>query len=664
MIFRAVANIRAAAAGKKPVRLAIVAYTGGVMRVPNFGPCAIDLANLEFPPRVALNVDHGESVTAIAGAGKPTTDGRVLTIAGTLTDTDAGQLVAGLLADGIPLAASVEVEPAVTQYVRAGETVAVNGQQLTATGEGFLLVVKGTLRAVSIVASGADKNSSARLAASAHRRGATMDFHEWLKAQGFDPANLEDRQRDTLLKAFQSEQRLQGGADPVAVLQAQRDRRETLRGDIDRTINAGGGDVELLRAMGAVATAEDWTPERWRLEAYRARMSGPIASNRIPAGRGLPPGASPRDVLAAATLLRCGRADIAVKAYGDQVANAAQDLRARTLLDLCAATIRLAGGDVPHSVDDTIRGALRPAIMASGISMVSLPVALGDSVNRSIAAMLAQTPATWRSWCARKPVNDFKQHKSLRAYLQNGRYAKLPPGGEIKHAVVGEDVFTHQADTFARMYALDRRDIINDDAGVLQELPAELARQSARTISDLVYQGVLDGIGGFFADSSYMSGAGTPLGTDSLAAAIRLFRARTDGDGMPIDVTPAVLAVSPALEVIARQLLNSAIMARDTSGADNLPQGNAFQGMLTLEVEARLENETFHANASEDHWLLFAAPTACPAGIVSFLNGGENPTVEAFELGESRLGAGFRAFHDFGFNLADARGGVYVKGKA
>ena len=39
-----------------------------------------------------------------------------------------------------------------------------------------------------------------------------MDFHAWLKAAGFDPSNITDSQRDTLLKAFRTEQAAAAGS--------------------------------------------------------------------------------------------------------------------------------------------------------------------------------------------------------------------------------------------------------------------------------------------------------------------------------------------------------------------------------------------------------------------------------------------------------------------
>ena len=57
------------ACGEKLPRLDIVAYNGGVMKVPGWGPLAIDLAGLDLAGQVRVLADHDSSLDGILGQG-------------------------------------------------------------------------------------------------------------------------------------------------------------------------------------------------------------------------------------------------------------------------------------------------------------------------------------------------------------------------------------------------------------------------------------------------------------------------------------------------------------------------------------------------------------------------------------------------------------------
>ena len=45
------------------------------------------------------------------------------------------------------------------------------------------------------------------------------------------------------------------------------------------------------------------------------------------------------------------------------------------------------------------------------------------------------------------------------------RYEELSPEGKIAHGQLSQESYTRQAKTYAKMFALTRVDIINDDLG-------------------------------------------------------------------------------------------------------------------------------------------------------------------------------------------------------
>ena len=62
--------------------------------------------------------------------------------------------------------------------------------------------------------------------------------------------------------------------------------------------------------------------------------------------------------------------------------------------------------------------------------------------------------------------------------------------------------------------------------------------------------------------------------------------------------------------------------------SDNLPTGNPFASLATVEVESRLSNSTF-AGYSTTAWYLFGSPADVPM-VVAFLDGVESPTIQSF----------------------------------
>jgi hypothetical protein len=62
------------------------------------------------------------------------------------------------------------------------------------------------------------------------------------------------------------------------------------------------------------------------------------------------------------------------------------------------------------------------------------------------------------------------------AYRLNAslEYEEVGPTGEIKHGTLSQETYTMQAKTYAKMLALTRTDIINDDLGAFNDLRMRL----------------------------------------------------------------------------------------------------------------------------------------------------------------------------------------------
>jgi hypothetical protein len=601
------AEVEIQATGKSPA-VSIVAYTGGLMVVPGWGPVAIELGGIDASAeQVSILADHNASLAGIVGHGKAVVANGKLLVQGTITpSTDAARQVVDLAKGGFRFQASVGVAPTDYQRVRGGETVEVNGRALKAPASGFTLVRAGVLREVSIVAIGADAGTSVSIAANGKEQ--NMSQTETLTAE-------------------------QIRADALA---------ETTR--IHAIRKACGGRFGNIEAK---AIAEGWDAQRTELEVLRARRPIPLSTHprEEPASR---------LVLEAAILAHMNSEHLAEKHLGPEAAQRARDLRATNLVDLCRAALVIDGRDAPHGRDGLIKAAL---------STYSLPTALGDAANKLLFESYTESPATWRAFASVKSAVDFKQHTGIRI-SDTGELTQLPPGGEIKHGSVKEAMYGFSIDTFAKMLSIDRRDIINDDLSLFDDTARSLGRAAMRSLSDLVYKVLLANTGNFFSTGhgNYDAGAGTVLGSTSLAAGIAKMLAQRDDENRDLDIRPRTLLVPPELQQTAKELLLSDFIQRANN---DLPTGNALKNSVSLEVEPRLSNDERFDGTSGKAWYLFAGP-ADAALVVAFLQGKQSPTVEffGFDADPNTLAASWRVYHDFGAALADHRAAYKAKGEA
>lgn len=600
-------------------RINIVAYSGGLMAVPGWGPVAIDLAGLEAGGQVPLLADHNATVGSVVGHGEPAVANGRLLVAGVVSGAgDAARQIVEMSRNGFAFQASVGLAPSEHERVKPNHSVEINGRSLSSPS-GFTLVRKGRLREVSVLPLGADAETSVAIAAS--RQGRT---------------NMADIASEDQVRA---------------------DERERLK-EIDLT----------CRPMGE----RDWGPQQKRVDDLRARaVAGDITVADLRAGvlevlrasrpvysgvrRDNAAGHVPRArAIEAAILKRAGFAALAEKALGPACMEAADDLRVAHSLDLCRAALQHEGIDAPLDREGMVRASL---------TTHTLTEALGSAVNKVLLDGYRDSPATWRAFAGVRSVPDFKTATAIRPSF-TGSLQQLPPGGEFKHGGAEEATTQYKVDTYGKIFSIDRRDLINDDLSLFDSVARVMGQAAMRKLSDLTYDTLLSNAGAFFAagNGNLITGADTNLSTDSLGRAIAAMITQRDAEGNDLDLRPVVLVVPPELQTTARAVLESEFIAAQT----NLPTGNSLKNAVGLEVEPRLSNTKKYGNkASTKHWYLFAAPAASPL-VVGFLNGQQTPTVEFFGLDQTvnKLAVSWRVYFDFGAALCDPRAAVRSKGEA
>ena len=279
----ATATIEAASDEKQLPRFSMVAYTGGTMRIPGFSrPVVVDLAGLDIPnQKLPIRLDH-ERRQGVGHTRRVVVERGALVAEGLISrDTSWARDVAKSGANGFPWQASIGAAVTEAEFIPAGSTVHVNGQTFT----GPLHVVRGAiLKEISFVDSGADVNTSVRIAAQDKEQEAMTDKEntnlQTDTKEDHADAQPQDSQQAPDVTAGETD--IQAGsaegtktvtvADPAAEIRAQAAAESKRIAGIRKVCDDKYGDIE------AKAIEEGWDGTRCELEVLRAsRPKAPAA---------------------------------------------------------------------------------------------------------------------------------------------------------------------------------------------------------------------------------------------------------------------------------------------------------------------------------------------------------------------------------------------------
>ena len=607
----ATVDIEAAAPGKRPT-FRMLAYTGAPMRVGGFSmPVVVDLAGAKINDPLVILRDHDPG--RVIGQGRGEIGPAGLVLAGTVTGDDAdSQAIVTHAKNGFRWQASIGADINMSATVREGEKVTVNGRSLV----GPLFVAQKTaIKEVSFVAMGADDQTTVDVAASQN-------------AEPIDP-------RPTYSATTYGGRRIHGGA-PV------HSGRPPLTAEQSELIcSLFTEDVDPDGSYLRVALRERWSEDFARgyaLNLIHSRRATPAFGYSIGQFRSGQSGVDAKAALGCQLMAMAGRQDLIAKQHGEQALDHIR--RPSGWVEFAASALTSMGLDVPRGRDEVIKAAFSTASISSVI---------GGTVQKIALATFLDAASNWRPLVRVVPAVDFKEGQAVRLASSAG-FRRVPRGGEIEHGSLSDEAHSFQVATYGRMFGITREDIIDDDLGLLTDVPLILGNEGARAVADAVFSALVGNAGSFFSVGHENLTHGD-LDVDGVSEAVRTLRVQTDADGRVIGFRPATLVVPAAREAEARVLLSSMALARDLS-TDQQPTGNPLAGLnLALVVEPRLD-----ANSTAD-WYLFS-PGSDGAILAAFLDGVQGPRVESQEAPFNRLGIQYRAYMDFGISLAEHRAAV------
>jgi len=620
-------TIRAADTEKDPEalpRFEIVAYNGGKMNVGWGYPVVVDLTGMQVGSQTntvrcqhdpLMGVGHTEQVTI--------TDGKLIVSGVVSRETEAAREVVASSKKGFPWQASIGATPMKYKFVSQDEQVEANGQQHDGP---LYLVIESSFDEVSFVDLGADRTTSARIAAA-------DDVSK--------PPALPTQQPLDIQAAVNA-----AVAGAVTQIQAEADR-------VARVTSLTSGSPELQ----AKALAEKWSADKAELEVLRA--SRPTAPAIHVGSSSLTP-----QVLEAAAAQAAKLPGIE-KIFDDKTLQAAHTqfrggISLTELMLSCAWANGYSGIRFNGNEKDVLRAAFG-SIQASAFSTISVAGILSNTANKFLMQGFTAIEQEWRKIAAIRAVNDFKEISSYRLTVGQ-QYEMVPANGDIKHGSLGEESYGNKADIYGLMLSITMVDFRNDDLGAFTSAPQALGRKAGLQLNKVFWTAFTDDATFFTTgNKNYFEGAGTVLGVDSLSTAEAMFGEQVDSNGDPIGVTPRFLVVPTRLGPVARQLYVSTELRPASTSKEVI--ANPHAGRYEPVVSSYLNNAGISGNSSTA-WRLLADPNDLPTIEACFLDGREEPIVETAEADFQNLGVQMRSYHSFGVRKQEFRAAVKSKGAA
>ena len=312
--------------------------------------------------------------------------------------------------------------------------------------------------------------------------------------------------------------------------------------------------------------------------------------------------------------------------------NAAYDLHVTRLSDIFAAC------GYPYRPGDD--ASMMKAIKAA-FSNADIPNVLSDVAHKFVLAGFGAVGDDWRKVSHPISVKDFKEVKGVRLVM-GGLLKSLAKGGELQHVDLSDEARSIQAATKGSIVSISRQDLINDDLGVLTEIPERFGQMAGRTINKDVFGAISKTAGDFGASTT---GA---LSLDTLAAAYALALAIKDSNGDPLGAIPNRILCSPSNFLTAKNIYQSEHIV---NGSGKSPRDNVMCNIL--------EPVTSPFLSGTDYWLFNDAFKLVD---VAFLNGRQTPVVETADADFHRLGIEMRCYYDYGAFAGDAKAAVYSTG--
>jgi hypothetical protein len=497
----------------------------------------------------------------------------------------------------------------------------------------------------------------------------------WIEGMGFDVETLSADQLASLELNYKGQHGKKpakvDAANPFEARKIEAARRQELREIADKFIERQPHNLEHINAIEKMhdhAVDASMSVQEFRNEMYETAMPVSFTVQTRSRDTGL------NNRIVTAALCETGRLSNLDKQFTDQELQAAHDrfphgISLGQLFHICAEARGYRGNGGAQVTLDMQRAAFgmgspRSQIQAGGgYSTVDIATIVSATANKFMMDGWNAVDQTCLRIASIRPVKNFQQITTV-SLTDSVRYEQIGADGEIKHGTLDEITYTNQADTYARMLAITRKDIINDDTGALTSAPRKLGNGAIKLLNHIFWTEFLAGVSGnFFASgNNNINTAVADMTVGGLDATETIFMNQTNPDGTPLGLMPAILLVPTALKNKAKILVESigngsAVTTLAAAGGD----ANPFQGRFRVESSPYISNSSYTGYTSVAWWML-ANPQELAVIEIAALNGRVEPTVDTADADFNTLGVQMRGYCDVGVNLQEYRAGVHADG--
>ncbi|WCT73936.1 Mu-like prophage major head subunit gpT family protein [Sphingomonas naphthae] len=271
--------------------------------------------------------------------------------------------------------------------------------------------------------------------------------------------------------------------------------------------------------------------------------------------------------------------------------------------------------------------------------------ALANTANKSMRDGYVAAEQTFWPLVRRKTLPDFKP-ATLVSLSALSPFLAVLENAEFKRLTARDTGDSFKLGTYGGIFAITRQAIINDDAGIFAEVPAEMGRLAADLESDTIYAllngnpNTYDGNPLFSTAHGNLAASGQPITVASLALGRQAMMTQKGEGGRYIGGNyPKFLVVGPAKQTEAEQFM-AQIVPNTNSGV------NPFAGRMQIIVDPRI---------TDNSWYLIADPAAIPTLLALLLAGCEEVFLDT-RTGFDVDGTEWKGRHDFGGKAIDWRG--------
>lgn len=292
----------------------------------------------------------------------------------------------------------------------------------------------------------------------------------------------------------------------------------------------------------------------------------------------------------------------------------------------------------------------------------AFPAIMDNAINKAYVEGHKTVPVTFDKWVKKGTLKDFKIHDNNYLSGPAGEFLEVKEGGELKHDVYKDEKRpTRQLKTYGRQFTLTRQAFINDDIGLVVNMPAKYAASARKTQNKQAYEiimnnGVIyDGVKLFDKVHKNVLAKGTGITREAIQGMILALSNQVDEFDNVCIIRPAILLVPSGYAFDIYTLFNSPTVHTEGNTQAVNP---LYQYREKIEI---VEDATINALAGgfgkQMPWWLIGAKEDTDFIEIDYLNGQEIPNIRRAEV-PGTLGFVWDVYLDWGFSVMDFRGAI------